>query len=156
MRKTLKRCWVLASVLPLANSAQFNNVLNVSSIPPVTVKAGAEVEVKARVRLSAGYHVNSHTPSDEFLIPLRLTWTAAPLEVRSVEFPKPHMEKYAFSEKPLSVFTGDFDITTRFHAPASAPKGQKTITGKLRYQACSQTACLPPRSVEVSFQATVH
>jgi hypothetical protein len=156
MKKTLSRCLALASVLALASSAQFNNVLNVQSIPPVSVRAGGEVEVKARVRLSANYHVNSHTPSDEFLIPLRLTWNSAPLEVSAIEFPKPHLEKYAFSEKPLSVFTGDFDITTRFKAPASAPKGQQTVTGKLRYQACSRTACLPPRSVEVSFQANVY
>ena len=122
----------------------------------MAVKAGAEAPVKLRVKLNTGYHVNSNKPADEYLIPLKLTWTAEPLTVSSIAFPEPHMEKYSFSEKPLSVYTGDFDIVTQFTAPADAPKGEKTITGKLRYQACSQTACYPPRSAEVKITINIH
>ena len=145
-----------ALLFPLPLFPQFSSILTVQAPPPMAVKAGAEAPVKLRVKLNTGYHVNSNKPADEYLIPLKLTWTAEPLTVSSIAFPEPHMEKYSFSEKPLSVYTGDFDIVTQFTAPANAPKGEKTITGKLRYQACSQTACYPPRSAEVKITINIH
>ncbi len=104
---------------------------------------------KVHAQLREGYHVNSNTPSEDYLIPLKLTWNAAPLEVVAVEYPAPRMEKYQFSAKPLSVFSGGFDITTKFKVPANAPNGPAILTGKLRYQACTDRMCLPPKTIEV-------
>ncbi|HZT38551.1 MAG TPA: protein-disulfide reductase DsbD domain-containing protein [Bryobacteraceae bacterium] len=104
---------------------------------------------KVRVQLKEGYHVNSNTPSEDYLIPLRLVWNAAPLEVVSIEYPAPKLEKYQFSAAPLSVFSGSFDIATKFKVPGNAPHGPAILTGKLRYQACTDRMCLPPRTVEV-------
>jgi hypothetical protein len=143
-----------ASLLLLApnatSSPQFSTSVATVTPPDLfAIKAGAKAVSRIHVRLQAGYHTNSHTPSDEYLIPLRLTWDAAPLQVAAITYPKPHLEKYSFSEKPLSVLIGDFDIATEFQAPASAPRGNRTITGKLRYQACNDKLCLPPRTIEV-------
>lgn len=135
---------------------QFNSILTVQSPPPLAMKTGVETPVKLHVKLNSGYHVNSDKPADEYLIPLKLTWTAEPLTISSITFPEPKMEKYSFSEKPLSVYTGDFDIVTKFRAPANTPKGEKTITGKMRYQACSTTACYPPRSADVKIIVNIY
>ncbi len=86
------------------------------------------------------------------MIPLKLAWdtaTLTPLEVAGIEYPAGTLERYAFSEKPLSVYSGEFIVTTRFKAAAGAAKGQKTVNGKLRYQACSETMCFPPRTLAV-------
>lgn len=101
------------------------------------------------VTLAEGYHVNSNTPADEYLIPLRLTWSPGVLEPVDVLFPKPTLEKYEFSPKPVSVFSGRFEIMVRFKAPATAPLGPAAMTGKLRYQACTSSACFPPKTVEI-------
>ena len=105
--------------------------------------------------MRSGYHVNSHQPGDDYLIPLRLTWDAGPLVVVEIEYPEPALERYPFSEEPLSVFTGDFKIRTRFHAGKNAPRGAGAISGKLRYQACTGKLCLPPRTVSVSLPVEV-
>ena len=81
---------------------------------------------------------------------MKLTWTAAPLEVAGVVYPKPQLEKYAFSDKPVSVYTGDFDLVTKFKVPPNAPMGPGVISAKLRYQACTERMCLPPKTVDVS------
>lgn len=101
------------------------------------------------VHLNSGNHVNSNTPNDEYLIPLRLTWNAGPLEVLDVSYPKAKQENYSFSTKPVSVFTGEFEIVTRFQVPATPPRGPSMVTGKLRYQACTDSSCFPPKTVEV-------
>lgn len=113
------------------------------------------MEAKVTAQLRPGYHCNSNTPSDDYLIPLKLTWTPAPLAVDDVVYPKPQMEKYAFSDKPLSVYTGDFDILTKFKVPASAPLGPSVISAKLRYQACTDRMCLPPKTVDVSLPVEI-
>ena len=113
------------------------------------VKRNATAIVKVHAQLREGYHVNSNTPAEDYLIPLKLTWNAAPLEVAGVEYPTPKMEKYQFSPKPLSVFSGDFEITTKFNVPAKAPNGPAILTGKLRYQACTDKLCLPPKTIDV-------
>ena len=120
-------------------------------MPPqkIAAKAGATVTQTLTLKLQSGYHCNSDKPSDEYLIPLKLTWTPAPMEVDSVVYPKPQLEKYSFSKDPLSVYTGDFEIVTKFKVPASAPAGSTIISGKLRYQACNDRMCLKPQTIDV-------
>ncbi|MEZ5351514.1 MAG: protein-disulfide reductase DsbD family protein [Bryobacteraceae bacterium] len=133
-----------------------SGILNALPASRLTIKAGESAASKISFRLTPGYHTNSNTPSEEYLIPLRLTWDATPLRVEGVDYPKGHMEKYDFSEKPLSVLTGNFDISTRFQAPADTPKGPHTIKGKLRFQACSNTTCYPPKTISVDLAVQVH
>jgi thioredoxin:protein disulfide reductase len=140
-------------LIPLCFSQ--SNVLTIAPPDKVTAKAGTTVPAKIVAQLRSGYHCNSDKPSDDYLIPLKLTWTAAPLEVAEVVYPKPQMEKYLFSEKPLSVYTGDFEIVTRFKVPASARPGPAMLAGKLRYQACTDRMCLPPKTVDVSLPVEV-
>ncbi len=102
-----------------------------------------------------GYHTNSNTPSDPYLIPLKLTWNPGPLEAVSVMYPKPAMEKYSFSDKPLSVFSGNFDLSTTFKVPANAIPGPTAVTGKLRYQACNDSMCLAPKTIDVRLQVDI-
>lgn len=99
--------------------------------------------------------MNSNTPADEYLIPLRLTWVSGPLQVEQVQYPKPQLEKYDFSDKPVSVFSGTFDIVTKFKVPPNAPAGVLSIAGKLRYQACNNKECLPPKTVDVQLPVNI-
>jgi DsbC/DsbD-like thiol-disulfide interchange protein len=131
--------------------AQNSGYLTVGQTPQVAGKRNATVQAKIPIAVQPGYHVNSHTPSDEYLIPLKLTWTTTgALEAGEVAYPKPSLEKYEFAEKPLSVFTGNFAVVATFKVSAKAPAGPGAAAGKLRYQACNDRACFPPKTVEVT------
>ena len=107
--------------------------------------------MKIPVSVKEGYHVNSNTPSEDYLIPLKLTWASTgALEGGAVTYPKAQLEKYEFAEKPLSVFTGDFELVSSFKIAANAPAGPGVATGKLRYQACSNRACYPPKTIDIT------
>jgi len=106
--------------------------------------------VKLPLEVRTGYHCNSNKPLDDYLIPLKLTWAAGPLESPEVTYPVPQMEKYSFSPTPLSVYTGNFELITKFKVAASAAPGQTVITGKLKYQACNDRMCLTPKTIDVS------
>ena len=129
--------------------------LTISPVPTVKVKKGAAAVVSLKASLPAGYHANSNKPSEAYLIPLTLKWTAGPLQMETVTYPQPSLEKYSFSETPLSVVTGAFTITTKFKVPADAPGGPAAQTGTLRYQACDNKACYPPKNLPVNITVSV-
>lgn len=117
----------------------------------------ATVQAKIPVTVMGGFHVNSSKPSEEYLIPLKLTWTSTgALQPGTVVYPKPSLEKYEFAEKPLSVLTGSFDLVATFKVAADAPAGPGAASGKLRYQACNNRACFPPKTVDVTIPYQVH
>jgi len=135
--------------LPLL--AQSSGYLTLGDLPKVIGKRGAAVQAKIPLAVRPGFHVNSNTPNEEYLIPLKLTWKATgALEGGQIAYPKPSLEKYEFSEKPLSVFTGNFDVVANFKVAANAPAGPGAAVGQLRYQACNDRACFPPKTIDVA------
>jgi hypothetical protein len=122
----------------------------------VTGKRGAAVQARIPMAVDTGFHVNSNTPNEQYLIPLKLTWKATgPLEAGQIVYPKATQEKYEFSEKPLSVYTGKFDVTANFKVAANAPAGPGVAVGQLRYQACNDRMCFPPKNIEISLPYSI-
>lgn len=114
-------------------------------------KRNAAVDVKIPLSVHAGYHVNSNMPREEYLVPLKLTWTSTgALQGGDITYPKPMLEKYQFAEMPLSVFSGNFELVAHFKVKADATAGPGAATGKLRYQACSDRACYAPKTVDIT------
>jgi hypothetical protein len=115
----------------------------------VAGKRNDAVQTRIPVSILDGYHVNSNTPSDEYLIPLKVTWTSlGALEGGQVTFPK--AEKITVGDQQLSVFTGKIDLAVNFKVSAHAPAGPGVASGKLGYQACNNKSCFPPKNVEIS------
>lgn len=145
--------FLLAAVTAAAQPAQ---VLTVSAPLRTSAKRGGEMTLKLTIKLKDGYHVNSNKPAEDYLIPLRLTWDKGPFEPLETVYPAPRLENYSFSAKPVSVFSGAFEVTARFRVAPSAPTGITALSGKLRYQACTDKMCLPPRTVDVKAPVEVH
>jgi len=138
-----------AALFCTALGAQSTGVLSVASPEKLRVPRTGTVTQKLKCSLQPGYHANSDKPNDEYLIPMKLTWDKGSVDAVSVTFPKPTLEKSEFSEKPLSVYTGSFEIATQFKRAAGAKLGPGLLTGKLRYQACNDKMCLPPKTIDV-------
>jgi Disulphide bond corrector protein DsbC len=128
--------------LPAADAVQFVYPAR------VTVSARHSAEIDLHFRITEGFHINSHTPPDKYLIPARLAVVEAPgLNVTAVDFP-PGTD-YALKVAPqqkLSVYTGEFVL----HAHLTAQPGEHVLTGGLNYQACDTSSCLPPHTIPVS------
>jgi thiol:disulfide interchange protein DsbD len=113
----------------------------------LTATAGrAEVEAT----IAAGWHVNSHAPRDEFLIPTTVTLTPPEgVHAGDVEYPAPVARRLAFGgAKEFLLYEG----TVRFAAPLEgvAAPGAAPLRAALRFQACDDSHCLPPRTVELT------
>ena len=109
------------------------------------VTAGKRSVLELHFRVVDGFHVNSHTPKSELLIPTQITLQpAAGVKAEAIEYPAG--TSYSFSFDPtekLDVYTGAFTVKL----PVVADAGTHTVDGTLRYQACDHAACYPPKSL---------
>jgi hypothetical protein len=124
----------------------------VYSAEPQTVPAGRHAELELRFQVVPGYHVNSHTPKSPYLIPTVLTLQAANgVKTDALQYPagKPYSFAFDPSDK-LDVYAGDFSIKL----PVVAMPGDHTLDGTLRYQACDNASCYPPRTLSVKILFT--
>ena len=146
----------MASAVLAQSSTQY---VSLGEIGKAAGKRGAGVQVKIPVTVKEGYHVNSNKPTESYLIPLSLTWTSTgALEGGTVTYPKPLMEAFEFSEPPgskLSVYMGNIELLANFKVAANAAAGPGIATGKLKYQACSNKACYPPKTIDVNVSYSV-
>ncbi len=111
--------------------------------------AGKPAVVELRFRVENGFHVNSHKPKDELLIPTELKLDGA--KVLGVEYPAGVPFKLGIGEgETLDVYQGEFRVKLR----VVVPKGATTLTGGLRYQACDNAACYPPRTLGIAVVLT--
>lgn len=106
---------------------------------------GETARVAARLEIAAGWHLQAHVPTYDYLIPTTLGveapagWPAA-----EVEYPAPVRYKFAFAEDELDVLEGTQRIVARLAVPTAATAGPVRLTLHLRYQACDDRQCLPP------------
>lgn len=121
------------------------------------VPRGKEFEVAVVAEIARGYHVNSNKPTDPYLIPTTVTpQLPAGFQLAGTVYPPGKLEKFSFSpDKPLDVYSGSVTLVLRVTAQSDAPLGSSTIPLALRYQACSEAACLPPVKVPVSVSLQV-
>lgn len=148
-------CWAVSVFAIFAGIAPAQQQHRVSVLPPAQLVAhpGTTVSEQTRISVEPGFHVNSDKPTDEYVIPLKLTWTEGPLHPQSITYPKP--ETIKVGTETLTVFTGEFNIETRFSVPPHAQPGASTLTGKLRYQACNNQMCLRPATVDVRLPVVI-
>jgi hypothetical protein len=123
----------------------------------VQLRAGATADVPLDFRVGPEFHINSHTPKSELLIPTALRFAPSQqLTVADTKYPAGQDVSFPFSpDEKLSVYSGDFAIDAVLKAPANTPAGTYPVKGELRFQACDHSSCYPPRTIPVEFQVTV-
>jgi hypothetical protein len=125
--------------------------------PILTVTRGKSNTVKLRFRVGAGFHVNSNTPKSAFLIPTALKLDApTDIVIGRVTYPPGQEMSFAFApEEKLSVYTGEFPLAIEVRPLAGVVPARYRIHGELKYQACDNAACYPPKKLPVEFEIKV-
>ena len=123
----------------------------------VTAPRAKQTTVNLNFRVSRGYHINSNAPKSEFLIPTALKMDL-PTDIILGKIAYPGGEDVSFPFSPdekLNVYTGDFTIGLAVHPLLSVVPGKYVMHGVLRYQACDNAACYPPKKLPVQFEVRV-
>jgi thiol:disulfide interchange protein len=125
-------------------------------LAPASLAAGAEGRIVAQVEVAEHWHTNSNTPTLDFLIPtelaLELPAGASGLEV---EYPQHKMLKFPYTEEPIAVYDGRFEVVGKFQLAPDAKPGKATVKAVLAYQACDDKQCLPPSEALATLEVEV-
>jgi hypothetical protein len=124
---------------------------------PVSISAGFSEKVTLEFRVGPTFHINSNTPKAELLIPTRLLLSPPKeLAVSKIQYPAGLDASFPFAPtETLNVYAGRFVITAVVNAPRTTPAGTYHMRGTLRYQACDNRACYPPKQLPVEFDVKV-
>lgn len=140
------------SIIPGWSETKEANPQVVAFLAPdtATVTAGKPAEIELRLHIRDGMHINSHTPSYPELIPTTLSADPGS-EADLLETIYPDGSYLMLGANPpekLNVYTGDLLLRARVRARP----GEHLLKMKLRYQACTLNACMPPRTIPLSVE----
>jgi hypothetical protein len=144
----------LAQENPAPQSRVFVNFVSASN---VVVSPGHSTPVHFTFHVVDPYHVNSSKPLAEELIPTELHFSL-PNEVAigKLQYPAGKVMSFPFDPSTkLSVYSGDFIVNGLVIAPGQASTGTYTIHGELKYQACDNNACYPPKKLPFTFNVKI-
>jgi thioredoxin:protein disulfide reductase len=122
------------------------------------VPRGKEFQAAVVVKINPGYHMNSHKPSDSYLIPTTVTPQLPDgfTLVGEPSYPLGKNEKFPFSpDKPLNVYTDRVTFRLKMTTEEKAALGKASIPVTLRFQACNTSACLPPVKIPLTVDVNV-
>lgn len=125
------------------------------SIGNGTAAKGAATRGAIVLSIPGNLHVNSSRPSSDYLIPTSVRLSGKGLRVSGVTYPRGVNRKFQFSESALNVYEG----TVRFPFTVTVPAGYKgntiAVTAVVRYQACTDEVCYPPKSRTITLNARI-
>ena len=159
MRAQVFVCFVLLGTIFAQDSLRpkSRSYVTTDAVPTATLQAGKTANVGVHFRVNPGYHVNSHTPGSELLIPTSLNFT--PLQkIKTGQIVYPKAQELALPFDPnekLSVYSGDLVTEVPVIVAKDAAAGQYSLKGELKYQACNDNACFPPKTLPVEITVIV-
>ncbi len=131
-------------------SSSAGKVKSESKLSVDKAAAGASLKAAVMLTIAEGWHVNSNTPTYDYLIA-----TSLELQQREgfiltdVQYPKGKHLKFGFAEDSLSVYAGSPVIFFTVKVGSKVAVGRDTLKAKLQVQACNDHVCLAPASIDI-------
>lgn len=156
MMKLICKGPLFASVVLFAGlftSAQAQSVSG--SIANGTVTKGKAARATVVLSIPGGLHVNSSRPGSEYAIPTTVRASAKGVRIGAVVYPRGQNRKFGFSENAINVYEGRATFTFPVTVPANFSGSTIRVNVTVRYQACTDEVCYPPKSKQITLTARV-
>ncbi len=161
MRRALLCACALLLSLGAATSAQdiVRSKSYVSMLAPVIdpIERGKATDIELQFRVSRGFHINSNRPKQEYLKKTELKLTApTDIIIGKINYLDGVDRSFPFApNEKLNVYTGDFAVQVTVRPLKTVLPQKYAVHGYLKYQACDNAACYPPKQQPVSFEVRV-
>ncbi len=128
-----------------AGKLQVETKLSVDRVP-----AGSTFKVAVTLKIEEGWHINSNTPTYDYLIGTVLDLQQREgVIITDLRYPEGKKLKFGFADDSLSVYEGSPTIFFTVKLSEKTPIGKDTLRSKLQVQACNNQVCIAPASVDV-------
>ncbi len=153
--KLSKYFLTIAALLFVGTAAEAAAQTVSGSIGNGTAAKGAATRGAIVLSIPGNLHVNSSRPSTEYLIPTSVRLSGRGVRVSGVTYPRGVNRKFQFSESPLNVYEGTVRFPFTVTVPANFRGSTIAVTAVVRYQACTDEVCYPPKSRTITLNARV-
>lgn len=126
------------------------------SIANGSVSRGSTVKATVVLSLPAGLHANSNRPGSEYAIPTTVRVSAPGIKVGAVIYPRGRDRKFDFSPETINVYEGRTSFSFSVAVPQNYRGSSIRVTAAVKYQACTNEVCYPPKSKQVMLTARVN
>ncbi len=144
--------YLIGSSIVLAQSGATSSHVELATRLSVDkVAKGSLFQAVVIVDIGTGWHVNSHTPTHDYLI--GTSFELNPREgyiLTDIRYPKGKMMKFDFSEDSLQVYEGKVPIFVSFKVSDRLTVTRDTLMGSVQVQACNDQICLAPSMIPVA------
>jgi len=97
------------------------------------------------IAMADGWHINSHTPFQDYLIATNVSVPTGNLQIDSINYPEPLQRQLGFDRSMLSLYDGDISLTGSLQNESDNVVNRTSVN--LRLQACSDEVCLAPETL---------
>ncbi|HTL28738.1 MAG TPA: protein-disulfide reductase DsbD domain-containing protein, partial [Tepidisphaeraceae bacterium] len=102
-------------------------------------------QLKLKLHILPGFHINAHEAAKDLIA--THVMVDPPHLVEATDYAPGELQRFAFAEAPIRVYTGEASIAIRFK---QALTKESQLRVAIQYQACDDSACLPPVRKQVS------
>lgn len=157
---TASLLFALLTIITLASTAAAQDPSKAVAVKGVIsvdkVRQGSPFQGAIVLDINEAFHINSNKPLDANLIATTVELVKAEgVTFGPLNYPRGENQKFKFSEDPLSVYSGRTVIKFTARPTPKLALGAQTLKAKVRYQACNDQACFPPKTVEVAIPIEV-
>ncbi|MBX3281108.1 MAG: protein-disulfide reductase DsbD N-terminal domain-containing protein [Acidobacteria bacterium] len=153
MKRSLFFGALLLAIMMFGSAANAQEVSG--SVPNGSLTRGKSVRVTVTLDIPDGLHVNSNRPKGENLIATVVTPTGGGLRFGAVRYPAGHDKTFGFSRNALNVYEGRVTFSFLVTVPSGFKGNSADFRVAVRYQACTDEVCYPPKTKRINLSARV-
>ena len=142
---------LIVSVISTAQPLSADKIITVlPSFSTSQVEQDGTVRASIRVTIANGWHINSHTPTFDYLIGTEITFQPnQKISVVDVHYPPGKKVLLGFAEQPIDLYEGTITLTASFKIMNGHEFRSDTVRGILTAQACNNQTCLAPVNLDI-------
>ncbi|HKP70957.1 MAG TPA: protein-disulfide reductase DsbD domain-containing protein [Pyrinomonadaceae bacterium] len=126
------------------------------SIGKGSVERGKAARGTIVLNIPGGLHVNSSRPNSEYAIATVVKVSGVSgVRVSGLIYPKGKNRKFEFSESTINVYEGRVSFPFTVTVPASYKGKTIKLNASVKYQACTNEVCYPPKTKNITVTANV-
>lgn len=155
MKKLFRFSVAIFAFLAFAGVFVSNAQTVTGSIGNGTVARGSGTRATIVMSIPGGLHVNSSRPRSQYAIPTSVRVSGTGVKISAVKYPSGRNRKFQFSEDLINVYEGRVTFPFTVTVPANFRGDTVRVRATVRYQACTEEVCYPPRTKDITMTAKV-
>ncbi len=145
MKKAFTAALMILASITLSWATEAEDLVQVEVISTTLDVPGGNASAVIGLKVMDRWHINSHSPFDEFVIPTDLAIEeTAQCNVKEIRYPDGQIRDLAALGGKSSVYEGQVRIAVDFTLIGKLPDDGIAVRGKVSYQGCNDQVCLAP------------